>query len=144
MIRYALACGVCDHEFESWFRDSAAYDTLHAAGQLACPSCGASDIGKQIMAPSVARRADSTPDPRKALATLAEKARAHVASTHDYVGKDFADEARAMYYGEKDARPIWGETTAEDAEALTDEGVPAAPLPKPFVPKVPKDEDELN
>lgn len=144
MIRYALACGSCGHEFESWFRDSAAYDTLHAAGQVTCPQCESAQVGKQIMAPAVARKSDNTPDPRRALAELAKKAREHVASTHDYVGKDFAHEARAMYYGEKNERPIWGETTADEAKSLSEEGVPAAPLPKPFVPDVPKDDDELN
>ncbi len=144
MIRYALACAACGHEFESWFANSGAYDRLHVAGQVSCPECGTAEVGKQIMAPAVARATKREPDPRKLFAEFAKKAREHLAETHDYVGADFAHEARAMYYGETDERAIWGETTPEEAKALKEEGVPAAPLPKPFVPALPTDEDELN
>ena len=40
----------------------------------------------------------------------------------------FAEEARAMHYGEQEARPIYGETKRAEAEALREEGVPAMPL----------------
>ena len=45
-----------------------------------------------------------------------------------------AEEARAIHYGESDARTIHGETTIDEARALHDEGVSVAPLPLPFVP----------
>ena len=69
---------------------------------------------------------------------LARRAREHVAQNFDYVGDGFAEEARAMYYGEQDDRPIWGETTPEERESLAEEGIPALPLPAPFAPKPPK------
>ena len=50
MIRYALRCG-SEHEFEAWFRDSAGYDEQHAAGEVACPVCGDSDVTKALMTP---------------------------------------------------------------------------------------------
>ena len=95
---------------------------------------------KQIMAPAVKTRnsQDPAPDPERLMQAFAEKARQHVAENFDYVGSDFAEEARAMYYGETDDRPIWGETTPEEREALKEEGVPALPLPAPFAPKPPK------
>ncbi len=77
-------------------------------------------------------------------AAFAEKARKHVAENFDYVGDGFAEEARSMYYGEQEARPIWGETTEEEREALNEEGVPAAPLPEPFTPPTPKPKGQLN
>ena len=63
MIRYALVCAET-HEFESWFRDSAAFDAQVADGLVACPFCGSAKVEKQIMAPSLARsdRAARTPD----------------------------------------------------------------------------------
>ena len=39
------------------------------------------------------------------------------------------EEAKKIYYGEADPRPIRGETTKEQAEELLDEGVPIAKLP---------------
>ena len=145
MIRCALACSDCSHEFEAWFASSAAFDRLQSDDALECPRCGGSHVSKQIMAPSVARRDGARRDPdREAFEAFAAKAREHVASTHEYVGDGFADEARAMFYGEKDEKPIWGETTPEERKALKDEGIPAAPLPKPFVPPVPKDKSKLS
>ncbi len=140
MIRYALACEACAHEFEAWFASSEAFDRLTCAGEAECPSCGGNEIIKQIMAPAVrATRArdEPAPDPETLAREFARRARAHVRETFDYVGADFADEARAMYYGESQERPIWGETTPEEREALAEEGVPALPLPPPFAPRPP-------
>ena len=75
---------------------------------------------------------------------FASKAREHVAKNFDYVGNEFAHEARAMYYGEKDERPIWGETTAEESTALKEEGIQAAPLPESFTPPKPKTNKDIN
>ena len=52
MIRYALRCAD-GHDFESWFRDSAAFDTLDRAGQVLCSVCGSTDVKKTLMAPAV-------------------------------------------------------------------------------------------
>ena len=143
MIKYALACGACAHEFEAWFASSNAYDDQSERGLVMCPSCGATDVSKQIMAPSVAGTKKTTPE--EAFKAFAAKARKHVADTHDYVGDSFADEARAMHYGDADTRPIWGKSTPKQAKELAEEGVPALPLPAPFAPPEPKpDKDELN
>jgi len=57
----------------------------------------------------------------------------HVEENSDYVGKDFAKEARAMHLGDAPERSIWGEAKAADAKSLIDDGVPVMPLP--FTPK---------
>ena len=56
MIRYALLCPD-DHAFEAWFRDSEAFDVQSGAGQVSCPTCGAGEIRKAVMAPAVRRSA---------------------------------------------------------------------------------------
>ncbi|HRY27219.1 MAG: DUF1178 family protein [Geminicoccaceae bacterium] len=60
MIRYALRCGA-GHEFEGWFRSSAAFGEEAAA--LACPICGDGGIEKAIMAPAVMQRATPSAEP---------------------------------------------------------------------------------
>lgn len=45
------------------------------------------------------------------------------------VGDKFADEARKMHYGEKEAEPIFGTSTDEEREALADEGIEFHHLP---------------
>lgn len=141
MIKYALTCSDCDHDFEAWFKSSSAYDTQKESGDVTCALCGSSSVNKQIMAPSV-KRSDKTSAPD--FAALARKAKAHIAENFDNVGDGFADEARAMYYGDKEERPIWGQTTTEDRVALEEEGVPAAPLPDMLVPDTPADPKKLN
>lgn len=136
MIRYALHCRK-EHEFEAWFRDSAAYDAQVHAGKVICPVCGSRQIAKAPMAPSVAKQADQ---PQLAVDKAAPEAKArefftalrkHVEATHDYVGPNFAEEARRIHYGEAKDRGIYGETSADDAKELLDEGVLIAPLPWP-------------
>jgi len=140
MIRYALICGDCEHEFEAWFASSAAYDAQAEKRLVTCPECAGAHVSKQIMAPSVKspKKAAARDKAEQLAAEFAAKARDHVEKNFDYVGDDFADEARAMYYGETDDRPIWGATTPEESAALIEEGVPAAPLPQAFTPKRPK------
>lgn len=145
MIRYALACDDCEAEFEAWFASSDAYDRQAARKLVACPECDGRKVAKQIMAPAVrtserasALAAAPEMDAEALAKEFARRARAHVAENFDYVGDGFADEARAMYYGETEDRPIWGETTSEEREALREEGVPALSLPAPFAPKPPK------
>jgi hypothetical protein len=52
MIRYALACER-GHTFDSWFRNSAAYDRQVRLRLVVCPVCSSSKIEKTIMAPRI-------------------------------------------------------------------------------------------
>lgn len=133
MIRYALSCETCAHDFEAWFASGDAFDKQARRRLLTCPECESPQIRKQIMAPSV-----RTSEKARVLEAMKTAAQAHISENFDYVGESFADEARAMYYGEEAHRPIWGETTPEERAALEDEGVPAMPLPPEFAPKKPK------
>jgi len=58
-----------------------------------------------------------------------ESIRQHVEDNCDYVGNDFADEARKIHYGEADERGIYGEATAEDNQALDEEGIEVFRIP---------------
>ena len=49
----------------------------------------------------------------------------------DYVGDQFAEEARKMHYGEAKSRPIYGEATVQESQKLQDEGVSFVCLPLP-------------
>ena len=126
MIRYALTCDK-DHSFEGWFGASSDYEDQKASGLLVCPQCGSDQVDKAIMAPAV-RRADSQ-------AQLAEAIRNEIAETCDDVGTDFTDEARAMFYGEKPGRGIYGQATAKQAKEMLEDGIPALPLPPALDPK---------
>ena len=51
-----------------------------------------------------------------------------------WVGGDFAEQSRAMHYGEREAESIHGQTTLEEARELLEEGIEVAPLLVPVVP----------
>jgi hypothetical protein len=133
MIRYALRCD-SDHGFDSWFGSAEAYDRLRAAGHVACPDCGSTKVDKALMAPNVApsRKAalSAPPDPREA--ALAELRR-RVEENAEYVGLEFATEARRIHEGDAPERSIYGEARPDDARRLIEDGIPVAPLP--FLPK---------
>ncbi|WP_239805618.1 DUF1178 family protein [Croceicoccus hydrothermalis] len=75
---------------------------------------------------------------RNALVQLADLQK-RVIEKSRWVGRGFAEEARAIHYGEKDAEPIYGEASPEESRALADEGVEVAPLLFPVAPP-----DKLN
>lgn len=140
MIQYALKCAD-GHSFDSWFKSAEAFDKLAAAGMVQCAVCGSDQVEKAMMTPRVrpgGKAAEPAPEaaPQRPLsqpASPAEQAiaelRRKVEANSDYVGTNFASEARAMHLGEAPERPIYGEAKPEDARALIEEGVPVAPLP---------------
>ena len=129
MIKYRLLCDK-DHEFDGWFADSAAFDAQKKDGLLACALCGSKKVSKAIMAPAVPKKANQQADEaQKKIRHMMQKVSTHVEENFDYVGTDFAEEARKIHYGESQTRDIYGETSLDDAKDLLEEGVPVAPLP---------------
>lgn len=125
MIRYALTCEA-GHAFESWFRDSGAFEAQVKAGQVVCPHCGSAEVSKQIMAPAVAvHEAPSDAE----LRTLVRALHTRVKESSEDVGEDFAAEARKIHYGEADERAIHGQASLGEAKELLDEGIAVLPLP---------------
>jgi hypothetical protein len=59
-----------------------------------------------------------------------------MARTED-VGERFPEEARRIHYGEAEARGIRGKASAEDAQALREEGIEVVSLPMPAALKGP-------
>src|ERR1700760_3502562 len=145
MIVYELRCST-GHGFEAWFRNSDAYDQQHAAHQISCPICGIGDVSKAPMAPRIAKsrgepvQMQNTPAPaqgqgqfspeqmRMVMTKIAELNK-HIADTCDYVGKNFAEEARKIHYGEVEHHEIYGETSKGEAEELRDEGIAVTSVP---------------
>ena len=130
MIVYNLRCKN-GHEFEGWFRDSTAFDSQAGDGKLLCPTCNSRRVEKAIMAPALAGCRD--PETRRSEARNMRQfmtgLRKYVQEHAEYVGPNFAEEARKIHNGESVDRHIYGETTVEEAKELVDEGLDVAPLP---------------
>lgn len=158
MIRYELRCDQA-HEFDGWFKDSAAFDKLAQGGLVECPHCGATRVAKRLMAPAIPKKgrparnakAEALPAPvapppaspplppaipAAALAAMPAELRAmlrhlrsEIEKNCDYVGAEFAEEARKIHHGEAEARSIFGEASEDEAEALREEGIDIARIP---------------
>ena len=141
MIHYDLICEQ-GHAFDAWFRDSAAYDEQAGRGLVSCTQCGSAKVEKQLMAPGIPvksnRKSDvpakvvSAPvDPRLAMMVqMVREMRRHVEENSEYVGGNFAEEARKIHYEEAEKRGIFGEATADEARELIEEGIDVHALPR--------------
>lgn len=158
MIAYDLQCSAAGHRFEGWFGSSADFNDQKEKGLLLCPICGDKAVEKAVMAPNVARKGNQLAvSPRKAvaqpghetvpLANMPEmpaelveaigkiaEMQAKILEKSDWVGDRFADEARAIHYGDAPDRIIHGSASIDDARELYDEGISVAPLPLPVIP----------
>lgn len=141
MIRYDLICED-GHEFDGWFSNSDAFDDQSRRGLVSCIHCGSTQIEKQLMAPGIPvksnRRTEAPAKPvlaaafdpkQQKIAQLLRELRKTVEENSEYVGDQFAEEARKIHYEEAEKRGIYGETTAEDAQELIEEGIEIHPLP---------------
>jgi len=155
MIVFTLRCRD-GHEFDTWFRDSAAYERQARRGLVTCPDCGSTEVEKAVMAPRLGRSTKSDPAPREIereatpetpAAAQADAAkpdrpptpaefrralqvlRSYVETNCENVGKGFANEARRIHKGEAKARGIYGEATPAEAEKLAEDGIEIAAIP---------------
>ena len=153
MIVFDLTCAE-GHRFEGWFGSSGDFIGQRERGLVTCPQCGSAEVAKAPMAPAVPvkgnRRDDARkatvpvsggsipPEVRKAMKALAA-AQTKALESSKWVGEGFAEESRAMHYGEKDLEAIHGKATLKEARELLEEGISVAPLPFPIA-----EPDELN
>ena len=150
MIRYNLRCKQ-GHSFESWFQSSSAYESQEKRKLVSCPACGSTKVERAIMAPQIVSKKGrekpqaapaptstetTSPEPAPLMMTKEAELRAklrelrdHIVKNADNVGDRFSNEARKMHYGEIEHRPIYGQASNEEAQALIEEGVEVSPLP---------------
>jgi hypothetical protein len=131
MIKFELRCAE-DHGFEAWFRDGATFEAQVGADEVACPVCGSTDVSKALMAPRIAKGRQSPEERAQAQAAVVamlREMRQEIEAKAEYVGPDFAEEARKIHYGEVETKAIYGEASETDAEALRDEGIEFARIP---------------
>jgi hypothetical protein len=130
-----------EHRFEGWFASDDDFETQVARGLVGCPACGDSDIVKLPSAPRLnvsGLKEDGVPSDRlAAVQAAALQAVQQLMSRTEDVGERFPEEARRIHYGEVEARGIRGRASAEDAQALRDEGIEVVSLPVPAALKGP-------
>jgi len=136
MIHFQLKCSR-GHEFEAWFRSTDSFDEQCKRGDVDCPVCGDIGVSKALMAPNISTVEKSSGESSEKRArevaeqilNAAGKLREVVEENSENVGDKFADEARAIHYGEAEERDIHGESTDKEAQDLDEEGIEFFRLP---------------
>ena len=130
------------HRFEGWFSSEEDCLAQQEKGMLACPVCDSTEITRMPSAPHISKSSStdlvtSKPDlsnPSGGVVALtgsdhsqleAQVQAAFLKGMRELMGKSedvgdaFADEARKIHYKESPERSIRGQTTLDEAEALT-------------------------
>ena len=131
MIKYNLKCNN-NHEFESWFSDSNEFNKLNKKKLLECIYCNSKKISKSIMAPMVSMIKDDKNDLKNNLKSKRDeliKLRRYIEKNFEYVGDNFSNKVREIYYDKKSKKTIYGSTTAKERKELAEEGIDLISVP---------------
>ena len=135
MIKYRLECKSCDTIFDSWFSSSNEFERLQKKKFINCHNCNSLNVEKSLMSPSILLSKDKTKiEPQekkyKEIKNTIIKYQKFIKNNFDYVGENFAYEARLIHYKDKRfSKGIYGSATKEDIEELKEEGIEAEILP---------------
>tara|TARA_Y100000590_G_scaffold396296_1_gene476913 strand:+ start:3520 stop:3987 length:468 start_codon:yes stop_codon:yes gene_type:complete len=150
MISFDLKCKN-GHQFEGWFASSEEFKKQSESKLISCAACGSTEITKALMAPNVSTLKkkslliDQSDMDQSSKAVVSKSHQAKSPELHnalkkikkiveencDYVGENFAEEARKISYGESKERNIYGEASADEAQELYEEGIEFGVLPWP-------------
>jgi hypothetical protein len=144
MIIYDLNCEN-NHHFEGWFQNASAFENQLEGKLVCCPKCDSHKIRRVPSAvmisshqcePNKTSPVQSSTSGSTALMPVGAQAMAiyrqlidAIATQSEDVGTSFAEEARKIHYNEAPERPIRGEATVDECEALRDEGINVLQLP---------------
>lgn len=129
------------HRFEGWFASDDDFLEQNGRSLIECPLCADKVIVRLPSAPRLnlsgarepvpSETPAAAPDATTELQTRWMQMVRHVLQNTEDVGEKFADEARRIHYGETPQRGIRGQASADEREALRDEGIEVMPLPIP-------------
>ena len=135
MIKYKLNCKKCDITFDSWFASSKEYEKLKNKNLLTCHSCDSKEVVKTLMAPKLISKSNSKIDKLQNLkfTKINQKIREYqkfIKNNFDYVGKNFAYEARLIHYKNKRKdKGIYGSASKNEIKELNEEGIKTELIP---------------
>ena len=135
MIKYRLVCKDCETTFDSWFSSSKEYERLKKKNFLNCHICNSLSVEKTLMSPSVFMpknysKTDNQIQKYKKTKEVISRYQEFIKKNFNYVGENFAYEARSVHYKNKKAsKGIYGTATKEDLRELKEEGIETEVIP---------------
>jgi hypothetical protein len=135
MIKYQLVCKKCELIFDSWFASSIEFEKLKKNQFLSCHNCNSLEVEKSLMKPNVlnkGKKLDNT-DVRNENLNIKKTIREYqnfIKKNFDYVGSNFAYEARSIHYDKKKRKKgIFGKASNADINELKEEGIETHSIP---------------
>ena len=133
MIKYNLTCQN-NHEFESWFSDSNEFDNLKKKKLLECIFCDSKKINRSIMSPMLSGTREGNKVKMMSESLQKEKnkllqLRKFIETNFEYVGEDFSNKVREVYYDKRSKKTIYGTATLEEKKELEEEGIDLLSIP---------------
>ena len=135
MIKYKLVCKSCKFSFDSWFASSIEYEKLKKNNFLSCLSCNSKKVDKTLMAPKLINSSNlnniennnyKSNEIRKTIKDYQK----FIRKNFDYVGNNFAYEARSIHYSDKKKeKGIYGSASKKDLKELKEEGIDTEIIP---------------
>ena len=136
MIKYNLLCKKCNLIFDSWFASSKEFDKLKKKRLINCHSCGLLRVEKNLMAPKLINKSINFKDEKKNIRKYQQikktinRYQKFIKNNFDYVGENFAYEARSIHYNNKKKKKgIYGTASKEEIIELKEEGIEADTIP---------------
>ena len=135
MIKYELVCKQCNITFDSWFAPSKEYDKLKKKKLLTCYSCGSLRVEKNLMAPKLIKKLHHEKTEKEQLKYKKIKKKIieyqnFIKTNFEYVGDNFAYEARSIHYKDKiKKKGVYGTATKKDLKELKEEGIDTQLIP---------------
>lgn len=125
-------CKNCEVSFDSWFSSSKEYEKLKNKKLINCYICNSLDVEKNLMSPNVFRPKNDIKIEKKykkIKETISEYQK-FIKKNFDYVGENFAYEARSIHYkNKKSSKGIYGMATKNDLKDLKEEGIETEEMP---------------
>ena len=149
MIKYSLKCSedVCNKKkpFDGWFQNSSSFEKQIKAGYISCPYCGSLNIRKNLMSPSVKTIKKTKPKINSKnvkynelykktskhfdMMVVLRNLKKEIQKNAEFVGKNFAKEAKAIHEGKSKERAIYGQAKAKDLEELKSKNIDVIAVP---------------
>ena len=133
MIKYCLKCKKCSLEFESWFSSSKEFDRLKKLKHLNCQNCNSSKIEKSLMSPNLTNSKKSFAQNEQKIKDIKNQLKKYqkiVKDNFEFVGDNFAYEARSIHYNKKkEKKGIYGNASSEEVKELKNEGIETEIIP---------------
>ena len=117
--------------YDSWFASSKEFERLKKKKLLNCHNCNSSKVEKTIMSPRLINKSNEKQDLKfKKINKKILEYQNFMKKNFDYVGNNFAHEARSIHYSEKKkSKGIYGTASNNEIKELKEEGIETELIP---------------